>query len=57
MLMLKACPKCGGDVTIVEDKYFHYTNLKDAKSYDFSCLQCGAAKSMILDNLKKVIAS
>ncbi len=57
MLLFKACSKCNGDIIIEEDKnYRYFTGLK-GKSYDISCLMCGATKSVIIESKEEKVAS
>ena len=37
MMLLKACPKCGGDIIFDSDMYGRYTK----------CLQCGLMKDLL----------
>jgi DNA-directed RNA polymerase subunit RPC12/RpoP len=37
MMLLKACPKCGGDITFDSDIYGRYTR----------CLQCGLMRDVL----------
>ncbi len=37
MINFKACPKCGGDLSLTEDMYGRYWN----------CLQCGLIRDVV----------